>query len=472
MKTWSIPFFILVRAAPVALFACLSLACSPPDHPSLLLVTIDTLRADHLSSYGYSRPTSPAIDRLARRGVLFDSVISSIPETGPAFASLMTGLWPSRLGLRGNGKPLAPRFETLAERLRSTGYHTAAFVSGYPLVRRLSGLDQGFAHYDDRMPDPRGKVAGVQRLAEKTTAAFLAWLQQNRKGPFFVWLHYYDPHGNYAPGRAFESMFTGGPPGPNIPLDLIPAYQRWQGETDAALFRARYDGEIRRVDAQIERVLAALGARDRLDSTLVVLTADHGESLVEHGYYFDHGNELYMPSLHVPLILAGPGVPADGRHVAGLARTPDIMPTLLELLHEPVPDSLAGTSLAADLRTGRPSQSREAFSEARFQAYRPLTPAADVGPKLSVRGERFSTILRLNGGEVELYDRHADPLELSDLLALSTPSSETRELRETLSARLRARLARATRGGQPDEPVFSPYVVWRAKRLATLETRP
>jgi len=456
MRRWTLAALLL---------AGLAASCGEDRRPSLLLVTVDTLRADHVSSYGYSRPTSPQIDELAASGVLFETVISPLPETGPSFASLLTGRWPAQLGVRGNGKPLGGEFETLASILSGAGYDTAAFVSGFPLVRRLSGLQRGFDHYDDRMPDPRGGVPQVQRTAEKTTDSALAWLGRHSDRPFFLWVHYYDCHGDYAPGPFFESLFAGGPPGPMAPLESIPKYQRLGGETDAAVYVARYDGEIRRVDAQVTRLLQRLEAMGHREQTLVAVTSDHGESLTEHDYYFDHGNELYMPSMSVPLVLAGPGVPATGRRVAGMARLPDVMPTLLELLGQQTPAGLAGQSLVPPLRDERPVAWPEAFSEARFAPYRALTPGADVGPKLAARNQRFTVILRLDGPRMEIYDRLADPGETRNLLNPGTDPDLAGRARRLLDANLRAGLAAAT-GGAASTGVFTDEVVLLLEQMA------
>ncbi len=448
----------------LGLLALLPLAgCRREAPPSLLLVTIDTLRADHLPTYGYPRPTAPSLDALARRGVHFTSAMAAVPETGPSCATLLTGRWPTELSVRGNGRPLPPGAPTLAEILSGAGYRTAAFVSGYPLIRRLSGLDRGFGHYDDTLPDPRGGAANVQRSAARTTDAVLAWLRGAGEGPFFIWLHYYDVHGDYDPGLPYDSLFRDGPPGPYLPLERIPAYQRRGASTDAADYIARYDGEIRRVDDQIQRLLEDLGGRGLLARTVVAVTSDHGESLTEHGYFFDHGNELYAPSLHVPLILAGPGIPATGAALDGVARLPDLFPTLLELLGQTAPSPLPSRSLVPALG-GAPLPGADAFAEARFQPYRPLTPGADVGPKLAARDDRFSAILRLDGPRLELYDLAADPGEERDLLA-GRADAAAAHLRTGLDAALRARLA-ATSAPQPAPPVFSPELRRLAEGLA------
>jgi arylsulfatase len=440
--------------------------CGEEKPPSLLLVTIDTLRADHLSAYGYPKPTTPRIDALAASGALFENMMSPLPETGPSCSTLLTGHWPARHGVRGNGKPLGSQHTTLAEILSRAGYQTAGFVSGFPLVRRLSGLQRGFSHFDDRMPDPRGAVPEVQRSAEKTTDAVLAWLEEHHPAPFFLWVHYYDPHGNYDPGPPYDGLFPADGSGTRIPEAFIPEYQRLGDESDPSVYIARYDGEIRRADTHLGRVLDWLDSRGGRSRTLVAITADHGESLTEHGYYFDHGNELYQPSIHIPFILAGPAVPADGRRIGGVARLPDVMPTLLELLGVPVPEDLGGASLVEWLRpNGTPREPREAFSEARFEPYRSLTAEADVGPKLAARDARFTVILRLDGQRMELYDRLTDPAESRDLLLDPTDREAARAARRLLDRRLRARLAAIT-AGREDTRVFTNEVRQLLGRVA------
>ena len=437
-------------------------ASSPPPPLSVVLVTIDTLRADHLPIYGYERSTAPRLSAFAASGVVFDNARTPIPETAPACATLLTGRLPAHHGLRGNGRPLGPEPATLATLLAAAGYSTAAFVSGVPLTARLSGLDRGFAHYDDDLPDARGHVPGVQRAAPKTTSAALAWLERQGPGPFFLWVHYYDPHGDYAPGPPWESAFPAGG-GPLVPLESIPEYQRLGGEHDASVYVSRYDGEILRVDTELGRLFDRLGRDDLRQRTLVVITADHGESLTEHGELFDHGNELYEPTLRIPLVMAGPGLPG-GRRVAGLVQSHDLLPTLLDLVRAPAPPGMTGISLAPAMRDGSPLPAREILSEARFQPYRALVPGADIGPKLALRDARFTIIARLASGRMEAYDRQTDPGETLELLQRAEVA-ERRDLEAALAAGLRARLEAAV-AGRPGAPVLAPALRARLERLS------
>ncbi len=452
----------------MALAVC---GCSRPEPPNVLLVTIDTLRADHLSTYGYQRETSPRVDALASRGVRFETAISPMPETQPACASLLTGRWPVELGVRVNARPLGAKANTMAEILGAHGYDTAGFVSGYPLIRRLSALDQGFGHFDDTLPDGRGGRPGVQRHADKTTEAVLQWLDKAPGRPFFLWVHFYDPHGDYAPGPRYDSLFEDGSSGPIVAIEDIPPYQHLDGATDASLYTRRYDGEIRRVDTQLGRILDTLDESALLENTLVVVMSDHGESLTEHEYYFDHGNELYMPSVHIPLIFAGPGIPDDGRSVAAMVRMPDILPTLLELLALPIPAEIRGRSFLSAMLGGPEAVSRESYSDARVVRYKAHTRKSDTGPKLAARDDRYSAILRLNSGAVELYDRRSDPQELIDILGLAH-DDDGRAIAKALKQGLRARLNALASAREPEVVVFSPSLRKRIDALADARAKP
>jgi choline-sulfatase len=470
----SFPAVAVALAAAVATALGSAVPCSGAEakaRTSLLLITTDTVRADHLALYGYGRPTSPHMEALAKTGACFLDAISPIPQTGPACASILTGRWPASLGLHGNAEPLGPGPRTVAEILGPRGFSTAGLVSGFPLIRKLSGLDRGFAHFDDDMPDPRGAYEGVQRRGAKTTALALKWLDARpAEKPFFLWVHYYDPHGDYHPGGPFETMFAGGAKGPMLPADVIPDYQRHGGSTDAADNIARYDGEVRYVDEEVGKLLAGLEARGLTATTLVALSADHGENMTEHGYYFDHGNEVYIEAVHVPLIVAGPGVPSDGRRIKGLVRLPDLMPTLLDLLGVDVPKEVEGRSLAGALASGAVSPPRECFSEARVSPAQPLTPKADVTEKLAVRDDRFTVLWRKVGDRMELYDRTSDPGETHNLLSKGVPGPEEKALGSSLRVRVETQLEARSPGESLE--VISPELRARLERIADRKASP
>ncbi len=436
-----IPVFVVLALTPLFFWP-------GPQKPSVLLITIDTLRADHLSMYGYDRDTTPNLSRLAETAAVYEDAFSVLPETSPAFASMLTGRWPAELGIRGNTWPLGEDATTLAEVLSAADYQTAGFVSGFPLTRKFSGLHQGFDLFDDTMTDPRGGTPNVQRLARKTTDAALAWFGGLDDRPFFLWAHYYDPHGDYNPGPELGRTWIGESTGPEVPLDKMPAYQRFEGITDAATYIALYDAEILKTDAQVGRLLDALAQTGRFDDTLIIVTADHGESLTEHDYWFDHGNEVYAQSLHIPLILNGPGI-NKGRRVSGIATTPDVFATVLDAAD--LPSDTRAQSLIQSTG-GLPLPRREALSEARFAKARALTKHSNTTPKMAVRDERWTAILRSEGEVVELYDREVDPAEAKDL-APGKP-----ELADELRTRMKAAM-RATEGGREPHPVFNESVL-------------
>ena len=346
----------------------------PPGRPNIVLVTLDTTRADHLGSAGWAHAATPNLDALARRGLRFERCDSSAPVTLPAHATILSGLFPPRHGVRDNGTfVLAPGVATLAELLTQAGYDTAAVVSAVVLARR-HGLDQGFRIYDDDLG--AGSSAGTQveeRQAEATTSAALAHLAGLRP-PYFLWVHYYDPHEEYRPPTRFADAASG-------PHRL-------------------YDGEIAYMDSEIGRLLQALP-----QATVVAAVGDHGEMLGEHGE-LTHGVLPFAAARRVPLMLAGPGVPAAAVSDC-LARTADLVPTLLALAGVEVPPGLDGESL---LTSGPGADcSRVAYSESflPYYAYKwyPLRTLSD-GRALFLQAPRPG-----------LFRLDRDPGETNDLAA-------------------------------------------------------
>ena len=363
---------VIGALAGIRALAVPSSARPPSGSPNILLITVDTLRPDALGWIG-GKNTTPVIDELAREGVRFRSAISPAPLTLPSHTSLMTGLLPRRHGVRDNGEILDPATATLATRLRATGYATAAFVSGYPL-RRIFGLDRGFEVFDDRLPV--GAEGWLERPASQTTAAALAWVA-TAHAPWFLWVHYYDPHDPYTPPRAFLR------PGP----------------------RGAYDGEVAYVDAALGQLMRGLPAGSRA-GRITVFAGDHGESLGEHGES-GHGFFLYDTTILVPLIFHAPGQ-WKPRESAAPARLVDVAPTLIELLRLPPSPALDGTSLIP-LLTGRTEEVGAAYLETR-------QPWLSYGwaPLSAVRESHWKLI---QAPRPELYDLQADPLETKNLVA-------------------------------------------------------
>jgi len=289
---------------------------------NLLLITLDTTRADHLGCYGYSAAGTPTIDRLARHGVRFANTTAPAPLTLPSHSTLLTGLEVPRHGVRNNGTfRLGPEHTTLAETLRTAGYRTGAFVGSFVLDSRY-GLDQGFERYDDDVNSAgRDAESGRfhERPADQVTDATLRWLEGevDPREPFFAWVHYFDPHAPHDPPERFAEMHEGRP----------------------------YDGEVSFVDAEIGRILEHLSNRELLDRTLVVVTADHGEGLGDHGER-SHSLLIYESTMHVPLIFSNP-VLFDEEWVAELrlAGLVDLVPSTLGLLGIDAPEGLDGIDL-------------------------------------------------------------------------------------------------------------------------------
>lgn len=363
--------------------------------PNLVLITLDTTRADHLGAWGDKDARTPVLDALAARGTRFARCDTAAPITLPSHATLLTGLFPPRHGVRDNGTfVLAPKQETVAERLAAQGYDTAAVVSAVVLARH-QGLNQGFRVYDDDLGT--GYAAGTlvsERPAEATTAAAVTALA-NLKPPFFLWVHYYDPHEEYRPPSRFADTATG-------PHRL-------------------YDGEISYMDEQIGVLLKKLPA-----GTAVVAVGDHGEMLGEHGEQ-SHGLLLNRAARRVPLIVAGPGVPA-GRVSDCLVRTADVTPTLLALAGVKPPAGLDGSSLLPVPAGAGAACSRQTYTESflPFFAYKWY-------PLRSMSGDRF---LYMRGPKGSLYDMVADAGETRDLV--KTETARVRDWEKRLVGFLRA----------------------------------
>ena len=358
----------LGRRLSAALLLLLAGCGGAPVAP-VVLVTIDTLRADHLGCYGYARATSPVLDAFAAAGTRFAEARSQAPLTAPSHASILTGTLPAWHQVLTNGDALPADVETLPERLQAAGWHTAGFVSN-AVITHVVGFDQGFEHFDDTLPAREVNRPQSERLATDTIDAAIAWLAAHRSERFFVWIHLEDPHGPYTPPAADAAPFlaeaAGLAPHPLPALadqsgaSGIPQYQALTGETDAHRYVARYDGEIHYVDREIGRLLDAL--RGWGVAPLVVITGDHGEALGEHDHWFAHGHGLTEDQLRVPLLVRGPGVPV-GRVVARAVDTLDVVPTVLTHARLAVPAELRGHDLLADGAPCRPTFA-QAFPDA------------------------------------------------------------------------------------------------------------
>lgn len=401
---------LLVLAAA----GCRPAAEKKPRH--LLLVTIDTLRADAVGAYGRKPSPTPSLDRLAREGALFRRVQSHVPLTLPSHATIFTGQLPFANGVRNNGTYALPeKAATLAESLQQQGFDTGAGVASFVLARKF-GLAQGFAAYDDALGSEGGAVRALRAEipAAKVYDKWQAWLKGHGagaakpEGHFFYWAHFYDPHLPYEPPAAQRAAFPG---------DL-------------------YAGEVAAADAQVGRILEDLDKAGLLADTLVVVTSDHGEGFGEHGEQ-GHGLLTYQESLAVPLILRGPGIPA-GREVAARVGLVDLMPSLLAALDVTPPAGLAGRSFLPRLAGGAADA---AAPEATFY----------FESLLGKEDRNWAPITGLLRGEdkliavpkPELYDLAADPGEKNN--HLETERRRWRELDEQLRGLL---LGKETNAGR------------------------
>jgi len=310
-----------------------------------VLITIDTLRADHVGVYGGPVAT-PALDRLAAEGAVVEHAYTPVPSTGPAHASLLTGRYPWNHRTLKNAVPMDPTLATLADWLQLRGIATAAVVSSYILHPRF-GFHQGFDSYRFEPTEEyvwRGKQRGrFWTRGEHTTRAANAWLTEHGGEPFFLWLHYFDPHTPYMPPPGFAVD-------PKDPIDLDGKRVRGTGKTKDQLRQAirAYRGEVAYTDFQVGLVIERLRLLDLLDRTAVIVTADHGEGLGDHGA-LEHGVNVFDELVRVPLLVRAPGIPA-GRRLDGVVQLEDLAPTILALYGAESPEGIDGVDLLPWLR--------------------------------------------------------------------------------------------------------------------------
>ena len=387
MKARTVPKRAMSRWLPILAGLLAVAACDRAPRLNVLIVTLDTTRADHLGAYGYEAIETPAIDRLAAEGALFTSAFTPVPITLPSHTTIMTGTYPQYHGVRDNDNFVDDSVETLAEVLAARGYRTAAFVSAYPLHQQFN-LAQGFEVYDDEFESDDWRFLKLpfheqfffdERAGGGTTHAALQWLDglgPAPSDPFFLWVHYFDPHANYHPPAPFDEIYAHSP----------------------------YDGEIANVDRALGRLIESLRATGQLDRTVFVLTADHGESLDDHGE-LTHALLLYDATLHVPLIIRAPGV--KRARIEATARTLDVLPTVLDLLAIPTPAAVQGRSLRPLLEGRADLPEREVYHESPYTF-------SKYGWSM-LRAYRWGDFKLIEEPRPELYAWRSDRREAEDL---------------------------------------------------------
>jgi len=428
--------------APVlASIALMSTTCTEPAAPlagtcrdcNIVLISIDTLRADHLSSYGYSRSTSPFLDALAEQGVLFERAFTPRGLTRPSVVSMLTSLYPAVSGVRNLHQRLSEDVPTIDSVLSGHGYETASFLSG----ALLRADDLHFARAFDGRDE-----SNVKRT--------VAWLEENRDEKFFLWLHLLAPHDDYDPPREFDRFtraeYSGAYDGTRDQLMQVAMEKIELSEEDQRHIAGLYDGEILYTDALVERVLGALKGLELLERSIVIVVADHGEDLYQHNHYFQHMYSTYDSSLRVPLFMKFPGAPV-GRRVQEIVQNIDIAPTILDLVGLPVPAGFNGRSLLSLIEGTRQEGFDYALSELetdegfgkiisiRTARWRYVDNPGNRNP-VGLRNHSFYEIAR-----EELYDLQSDPNEKTNVV----------DQHPDVAARLRERVRRLHSAHAPGE---------------------
>jgi arylsulfatase A-like enzyme len=397
--------FVVLSVAALALVSCGGEQA--PPKLNVVLISIDTLRPDHLGCYGYTRNTSPSVDAFARRGALFLSAVSHAPSTLPSHASILTSLNPSAHGAEFSTRHSLPDdWPTIAEMLAREGYRTGAFVAPGQMSK-VFGLDQGFEIYDDQ-------GGGVQAISKRATA----WLDTVHTEPFFLFLHCLDVHAPYFAPTKFRRQFLVGDTSElpdTISIELLERINRGKlafSEEDRQHVINMYDAGIHFTDYFIGRFLGSMDSLALSDQTVIILLSDHGEEFAEHGAMGMHSHTVYDELLRVPLIIAIPEVTRPGQTVPEMVRLIDVVPTILDVLGIEPPPTVRGRSLVPFLGDGVLPGEEPSIGE--------MEPSpTGKGRVVSVRTRRYKLIHDGPKDQYRLFDLLRDPLEANDVEASS-----------------------------------------------------
>ena len=378
--------------------------------PNVILITLDTVRADRMGFLGSKRGLTPNLDTLARQSVVFTHAYSQVPLTAPSHATILTGTYPQFNQVTDFQIPLAQELPYAPEILRIHGYHTAAFVGAIildPTARFAPGFDRGFDTYDAGFRawhSGEDRYHTTERRGGEVVAHALAWLNQHPRGPFFMWIHLYDPHHPYDPPEPYRSKYASAP----------------------------YDGEIAYTDFAVGRFLSQLRARGFYDNSVIAVMADHGEALGDHGED-THGIFLYDETIHVPLVIKLPGAASvrkasAGKRIEEPVELVDVLPTILQAVKIPVPPEVQGDSLLGMLMP-KPAPTESAEAIAATSPGRPAYSETDYPHRAygwsSLRALRAGKYLYIKAPRKELYDQSADPKAEHDLSSASTAVTGT-----------------------------------------------
>lgn len=449
----------------VWLLALVFVGCTRSEPAAnLVIVTLDTTRADHLGLYGYFRDTSPVLDAFAEHAIVFERNIVPMATTLPTHTSLFTSTHPLEHGVLANGThdgsrfAPAPGLRLLADVARAAGWRTAAFVSAAPL-KRGSGIEIGFEHFDE--------PTGMQREGGETTRAALAWLAQSPKAPFLLWVHYYDAHWPYAAPPPYATMFQTDArleamlAKRQVPRTVVRPLVQELEQTRTSI--NGYDGELRYQDAQLGELLAALEARPDWGRTAVIITGDHGEGLGQHGEAAHGGT--WDEQLRAPLLMRIPG--EAPRRVTRASTAADLIPTLLGRLNAPALAPLLAQTSGHDVLADAENPPRAVISQDTGR----LRDATEFRYALTQGRWKLLHVEHKGGpGRSQLFDLEADPFELDDISARETRTTEllTAQLRLTLAAQ-RRRGASLRGGALPATTPPNPEVLEQLRALGYID---